>query len=261
VRSIHGSTVAVFAVATVTLLLVSTPTSAHAKSLLDAILGIFGAPPPAMSPIQQVPPDVVSAPPQIIITPRWSSAFSGISGYCVRLCDGRYFPFPHLASNTKQEKFCNAPCPGSRTIVYWGAPVDQARTSNGSRYSDLTTAFDYRKKIVPNCTCNGNDIFGTAAISIRADITLRPGDIVITESGVNVFIGTADSQHNDRDFTLAQNYLSFSAERRRKLSEIQITRRNSPKSNAVEFNTGVILGTTPLLSSNLISAANGTQEK
>jgi hypothetical protein len=78
---------------------------------------------------------------------------------------------------------------------------------------------------------------------------------------MNVFIGTAESQHKDRDFTLAQNYSSFSAERRRKLSEIQVTRKNLPDSNALEFNTRVILGTTPLLSGNLISAANGTQEK
>ena len=234
-RSIQESTVAIVAGAAAALLIVSAPISAQAESLLDAILGIFSAQPPAASPIQQVPPDVVSAPPRIIITPRQSSAFSGVSGYCVRLCDGRYFPLPRLASSTKPEKFCNALCPGSRTMVYWGAPIDQARTSNGSRYLDLMTAFDYRKKIPPNCTCNGNDIFGTAAISIRADITLRPGDVVVTENGVKVFIGTAESQHMDRDFTPARDYSGFSTERRRKLSEIQVTARESPGVECLRF--------------------------
>ena len=142
----------------------SIPPSAQAGDLIDTILGVFGTPPPAASPVQIVPSEVVSAPLRITITPSWSSAFRGVSGYCVRLCDGRYFPLPRFASSTTPVKICAALCPYSRTMVYWGAPIDQARTSNGSRYSDLTTAFGYRKEVVQNCTCNGTDIFGTAAI-------------------------------------------------------------------------------------------------
>jgi hypothetical protein len=247
------------AVAAVAALIGSIPLSVQAGDLLDAILGIFGAPPPAASPIQQVPPDVISAPLRIMITPRWSSEFSGVSGYCVRLCDGRYFPLPRLASGAPPAKLCNALCPSSRTMVYWGAPIDQARTSNGSRYSDLTTAFGYRKTIAPNCTCNGNDIFGTAAISIRADITLRPGDVVVTENGASVFIGFAEGQHKDSDFASVQNYSGFSAAQRRKLSEIQVTRRVPLESNAMDFNTRVILGAVPLPSRSIspVNAPHG----
>jgi hypothetical protein len=243
-----GRSVAVAAVAT---LIGSIPLSAQARDLLDAILGVFGGPPPAASPILQVPPDVVSAPLRIVITPRWSSAFSGVSGYCVRLCDGRYFPLPRFASSETPATLCNALCPGSRTMVYWGAPIDQARTLNGSRYSDLTTAFDYRKNISPNCTCNGNDIFGTAVISIRADITLRPGDVVVTENGVRVFIGSAEAQHKVSDFTSVQNYSGHSADQRRKLLEIKITHKNPLESNAMDFNTRVILGAAPVPSRKL----------
>jgi hypothetical protein len=241
-----GCTAAVVAVAT---LIDSIPRSAQARDLLDAILGVFGGPPPAAGPILQVPPDVVSAPPlRIVITPRWSSAFSGVSGYCVRLCDGRYFPLPRFASSATPATLCNVLYPGSRTMVYWSAPIDQAKTSNGSRYSDLTMAFDYRKNISQNCTCNGNDIFGTAAISIRADITLRPGDVVVTENGVRVFVGSAEAQHKASDFTSVQNYSGHSADQRRKLLEIKITHKNPLESNAMDFNTRVILGAAPVLS-------------
>lgn len=247
------------AVAAVAALIGSIPLSAQAGDLLDAILGVFGAPPPAASPIQQVPPDVVSAPLRITLTPQWSSAFSGVSGYCVRLCDGRYFPLPRFASSATPAKLCNGLCPGSRTMVYWGAPIDQARTSNGSRYSDLTTAFGYRKTIAPNCTCNGNDIFGTAAISIRGDITLRRGDVVVTENGARVFIGSAEAEHKASDFTSAQNYSGLSADQRRKIMEIQVTRKAPLESNAMDFNTRVILGAAPLPSKRMppANAAHG----
>lgn len=62
---------------------------------------------------------------------------------------------------------------------------------------------------LPRAQCNNNNIYATAAISIRADITLRPGDIVVTENGARVFIGSVESQHKASDFTSAQNYSAF----------------------------------------------------
>jgi hypothetical protein len=236
-RSVTGAAIAA--------LIGGAPLSARAGDLLDAILGVFAALPPAASPIWQVPPEVVSTPPQITITPRWSNAYSDVSGYCVRLCDGRYFPLPRLASSVTHVKLCNALCPNSRTMVYWGAPIEQARTSNGARYTDLATAFGYRKEIVQNCTCNGTDIFGTAAISIRADITLRPGDVVVTENGARVFIGSAKDRHDVGDFTLVKNYSGLSAEQRHKISDIQVTRRAPLEAKAIDFKTRVILGPVP----------------
>jgi hypothetical protein len=241
-------------------LVISVPISAQADGLLDAILGVFGAPPPAASPIREVPPDVVSTPLRIVITPKQSSAFSSISGYCVRLCDGRYFPLPRLSSNATPPRLCSALCPAARTIVYWGAPIDQARTLNGSRYSDLATAFYFRKQVEPSCTCNGSDVFGTAAISIKADLTLRPGDIVVTEKGARVFIGSVAGQRAADDFTTVENYSGFSANQRRQVSAIQVTRNIPPESNVLDFRTHIIVGTTPLLSGGLIPPANATQD-
>jgi hypothetical protein len=241
--------------------IISVPISAQADGLLDAILGVFGAPPPAASPIREVSPGVVSTPLRIVITPKQSSAFGSVSGYCVRLCDGRYFPLPRLSSNVTPTRLCSALCPAARTMVYWGAPIDQAKALNGSRYSDLATAFYFRKQVESNCTCNGSDNFGTAAISIKADLTLRPGDIVVTENGARVFIGSSASEHETGDFTPVENYSGFSTIQRRQISTIQITRNNYRESNALDFRTHIIVGTTPALSSSLTPRVNSTHDK
>lgn len=97
--------------------------------------------------------------------------------YCVRLCDGRYFPMQRHANATSIQ-LCNAFCPAAKTQVFNGSQIDHAVASNGARYANLDNAFVYREKIVPNCTCNGKDAFGLARIDVAKDPTLRPGDIV-----------------------------------------------------------------------------------
>lgn len=97
--------------------------------------------------------------------------------YCVRLCDGRYFPMQRHANATSIQ-LCNAFCPAAKTQVFNGSEIDHAVASNGARYANLDNAFVYRQKIVPGCTCNGKDAFGLARIDVASDPTLRPGDIV-----------------------------------------------------------------------------------
>jgi hypothetical protein len=215
--------------------------AAEAQTLLDAILDIFGRPPPPASPVQDAPADLSPPRPHIVITPRWSSPSLGVAGYCVRLCDGRYFPLPRLQSSAASAQICESMCPKSRTLVLWGNSIDQARAANGSRYSDVATAFNYRSRIVPNCTCNGTDAFGTAAISIRADITLRPGDVVVTEKGARIFVGFSDDRREVREFVAAQDYPGMPADQRRTISEIQVSRRALLESQALDFNTRFVL--------------------
>jgi Protein of unknown function (DUF2865) len=103
--------------------------------------------------------------------------------YCVRTCDGRYFPMQRHA-NANPVQLCGAFCPAAKTVVFNGSQIDQAVAANGARYADLDNAFVYRQKIVEGCTCNGKDAFGVARIDLANDPTLRPGDIVA--SGDNV---------------------------------------------------------------------------
>jgi hypothetical protein len=122
-----------------------------------------------------------------VSTPYGQAAPAGGTGravaYCVRTCDGRYFPMQRLA-NANPVQLCSAFCPAAKTMVFNGSQIDYAFAANGTRYSDLEHAFVYRQKIVPGCTCNGKDAFGLARIDVANDPTLRPGDIVA--SGDNV---------------------------------------------------------------------------
>jgi hypothetical protein len=115
--------------------------------------------------------------------PAVSSGTGRAVSFCVRTCDGRYFPIQRHA-NANPAQLCNAFCPAAKTAVFNGSQIDQAIGSNGGRYADLDNAFVYRQKVVEGCTCNGKDAFGIARIDVVNDPTLRQGDIVA--SGDNV---------------------------------------------------------------------------
>src|SRR5258708_22523259 len=103
--------------------------------------------------------------------------------FCVRLCDGRYFPIQrHSGASSAQT--CSSLCPASATKIYNGNGIDHAVAPDGKRYSELATAFAYRKKIIPGCTCNGRDALGLAYPAAAEDPTLRPGAISRTTSGL-----------------------------------------------------------------------------
>jgi len=111
------------------------------------------------------------------------SSGGGRVAYCVRLCDGRYFPMQRNAT-ADPVQLCSAFCPAANTQVFNGSQIDQAYAGNGARYASLDNAFVYRKKVVDGCTCNGRDSFGLARIDVASDPTLRPGDIVATGDNV-----------------------------------------------------------------------------
>jgi hypothetical protein len=116
-------------------------------------------------------------------------ASSGSSGhgtaYCVRTCDGRYFPLQRHAAASPAE-LCKSFCPASQIAVFYGGKIDHAIGPGGTRYADLANAFTYRDKMVENCSCNGKDGLGLARVDIADDASLRSGDIVATNEGLTV---------------------------------------------------------------------------
>ena len=108
--------------------------------------------------------------------------------FCVRLCDGRYFPIDHI-SNATPLVTCKAMCPASETKVFSGSEIDHAIAHDGTRYTDLGAAFVYRQHLIPSCTCNGKDPLGLARVETSSDPALRPGDMVATETGLKVYTG------------------------------------------------------------------------
>jgi hypothetical protein len=140
------------------------------------------------------------------------------TAYCVRLCDGRYFPIQRHAGVTPAQA-CSSFCPASATKIYSGSTIEHALSPEGKRYTELGTAFVYRDKLITGCTCNGRDAFGLVTTPVADDPTLRPGDIVATNTGLVAYDGGPGRQAS---FTPIRSYNGLSADLRRQLTETKI---------------------------------------
>ena len=164
------------------LTLVASAPAAQAQDFFSALFGGFNRPAQRMIPMpfasEQDQPRV-----QRSYTPHVSSG--GGQAFCVRTCDGRYFPISASDSKSKAAS-CNAFCPASETKVYYGSTIDNASTDNGKHYTALPNAFKYRNELVAGCTCNGKDQIGLAPVKIENDPTLKRGDIVAGADGLMV---------------------------------------------------------------------------
>jgi hypothetical protein len=124
--------------------------------------------------------------------------------FCVRTCDGRYFPVTG-SDNASRAASCNSFCPASETKVFSGSNIDNATADNGKSYSDLPNAFRFRNELVSGCTCNGKDQVGLAPVKIEKDPTLRKGDIVAGENGLLVAGRGADKRGAELNFSPASD--------------------------------------------------------
>jgi hypothetical protein len=175
------------------LLLTGSPT-AQAEDILSAIFGGFGAPPRVY---REAPPIPLPFASEGVIAPRPIAPRSYAGGglaYCVRTCDGRYFPVSG-PDNASRAESCNSLCPASDTKVFYGGSIDAA-SAGSKNYSELPNAFRYRNEIVAGCTCNGKDQFGLAKVDIDDDPTLRKGDLVASTDGLMV-ASRPDRRHGD----------------------------------------------------------------
>jgi len=141
------------------------------------------------------------------------AGYAGERHYCVRTCDGFYFPLTARGSMSKAE-MCRALCPAAPTEVYrlsgGGDAIEAAISERGKPYTSLPAALAYRKSLKPGCTCRGA---GATAVSvpITQDPTLARGDIVVTHKGVHVFAG-GNAPHRDADFVHYRSYRGLSRE-------------------------------------------------
>ena len=134
--------------------------------------------------------------------PRQRYGGGGGQAYCVRTCDGRYFP---IAGNDNQSRAtaCNSLCPKAETEVVYGSPNDNAATESGKPYSKLPNAFKYRTELVAGCTCDGKDSVGLARVEPENDPTLRSGDIVAGANGLVVANKSSDRRGASVEFSPA----------------------------------------------------------
>jgi Protein of unknown function (DUF2865) len=145
-----------------------------------------------------------------------SSAPSAV--YCVRLCDGRFFPIQHSTGANAAET-CNSFCPAATTKLFFGSKIDNSVAKDGTRYSRLPNAFVYRERLVDGCTCNGRGSAGLVPVTAANDPTLRKGDIVATNGG---FVVYRAGRRKNAEFTPIDSYRGLSERWRRKLAETKI---------------------------------------
>ncbi|MGB7832116.1 MAG: DUF2865 domain-containing protein [Xanthobacteraceae bacterium] len=152
---------------------------ARAQNLFDFLFGGFQRQAPQQQ--QQAPPPGGSIP---------EAGYGGGQAYCVRLCDGRYFPLqPHPTASPSQ--LCSAFCPATQTRIFRGNEIQTAVGQDGSRYQELKNAYLYRKQLVSGCTCNGKDSLGLVTLDASNDPTLQPGDTVATPDGKTATVKVA----------------------------------------------------------------------
>jgi uncharacterized protein DUF2865 len=176
--------------------------AAQAQDFFSALFGGFGGGRPHAPAIGlPFPGDGGPFAPQNDAYPRGGYS-GGSQAYCVRTCDGRYFPITAPEGQSRAAS-CSSFCPASETKVVYGSSIDYALTESGKPYSELPNAFRYRKELVAGCTCNGKDQVGLAPVKLENDPTLRKGDIVASADGLMVAGRGADKRGAALNFSPA----------------------------------------------------------
>ena len=187
-----------------------------AEGLFDFLFGGFQKPlQRETSPQASYYADPSNGQPQQAPLPRAAMAF------CVRSCDGKYFPL--MRGNASPVAICQSFCPASATKVFFGSNIDGATSSGGERYADSENAYGYRKALRADCTCNGRDPAGLAPVDLTLDASLRPGDVIATTSGLVAYSGVRVGNDQTAEFTPVASYPGLTAEVRARLNEMKVT--------------------------------------
>jgi hypothetical protein len=195
------------------------PRAASAEGLFDLFFGGFqkqqhSAPPQASFFADPFGLSQQPAPP-----PRPVASGSG-PAFCVRSCDGRYFPL--TARNASPAQLCQAFCPASPTRVFFGSNIDGASSATGERYADSENAYAYRKAMRADCTCNGRDPAGLAPVDLTLDTSLRPGDVIATTDGLVAFSGVKVGDGQTAEFTPVASYPGLTPDVRARLGGMKV---------------------------------------
>jgi Protein of unknown function (DUF2865) len=147
--------------------------------------------------------------------------------FCVRLCDGYYFPVAPVGSEgdlNAHESLCSGLCPGAPTKLYimpgGSERIEEAMSRDGHKYSALPVAFRHTGTSDNTCACRPDNIAHTKIVSVMKDFTLRQGDMVMTNKGFRVFRGSMHYPYGQSDFmSLAES--GINSKNRAALSAIE----------------------------------------
>jgi hypothetical protein len=129
--------------------------------------------------------------PGSILSPGGDQSYqsSGYRTVCVRTCDGYFFPISYSTSPNRfaeDEQTCQRMCPAQDVALYTyrnpGEEIAQAVSLNGRAYTELPTAFNYRKEVNNACSCKRvGQTWAEVQKQLGNDTTIEQGDIVVTD--------------------------------------------------------------------------------
>jgi len=196
-----------------------TTSASHAENLFDLLFGGFKKSQTQTSPQNNFFADPFglnqTAPSHPLVASGSGPAF------CVRSCDGRYFPLAR--ANASPAQMCQAFCPASATKIFYGGSIDEAISATGERYAESDNAYAYRKEMRADCTCNGRDSAGLAPVDLTLDSSLRPGDLVATTDGLMAYSGVRLGNGQTAEFTPVASYPGLTSEVRARLNDMKVT--------------------------------------
>lgn len=193
------------------------PRQASAEGLFDLFFGGFRKQQHQTAPEQA---NFFADPnPQNQPTPPRPVALGG-PAFCVRSCDGKYFPLTR--GNASPVQMCQAFCPASPTKVFYGSNIDSATSATGERYADSENAFAYRKALRADCTCNGRDAAGLAPVDLTMDSSLRAGDVIATTDGLVAYSGIKVGNNISPEFIPVASYPGLTADVRAHLGAMKV---------------------------------------
>ena len=153
----------------VALMLLALPIpSAGAQGFLDALFG-FSAPPRSRDydrprvrerererePRSHSRDRETSRPIRAYYAPQSNERSGTYRTYCVRMCDGYYFPLNYASTNlTRDAERCSASCEGARLFYHrTGGEPEEMVDLTGRAYTSYPIAFKHRTELVQGCQC------------------------------------------------------------------------------------------------------------
>lgn len=160
-----------------------------------------------------------------------ADAASSARSYCVRECDGYFFPiglYNGAADAASHARACERLCPGAHASLYVmraGSDKieDAVAARGGGTYARLLASIQRREEgeKEASCACRAAEAPQEAASALYLDPTLRRGDAVMTAHGVEVFHGGARFPYTRRDFQPLAQSRDVAADARRRLAAME----------------------------------------
>ncbi|WP_354227397.1 DUF2865 domain-containing protein [Bradyrhizobium sp. F1.4.3] len=200
--------------------MLAAPAPVSAEGLFDFFFGGMQRPQPQQGNSSTDPFTGQQNPANQQYVPPTRAASGSGPAFCVRSCDGKYFPL--MRGTASPAQMCQAFCPATATKIFFGSSIDGATAQTGERYADSENAFAYRKALRADCTCNGREPVGLAPVDLALDSSLKAGDVIATTDGLVAYTGIRLGNDQTAEFIPVASFPGLTAQVRARLGEMKV---------------------------------------